>query len=291
MLIRSCASSANLGPGFDCLGIAWQLYNDIDFELSDFVELLGCEEKYRGEDNLALVSYRRTLEYAGAPVGNVRIRFVNTQIPCSRGLGSSAALIIAGVTAANELNALGLSKAQLFEIATLIEGHPDNIAPALFGGFTASSMDEGRPVTARVPLSEALCFTALIPDFELSTALSRSVLPESYSRAEAVFNLSRTALLLRAMESGDGELLKVALQDKIHQPYRMGLISGVELAGSLAAKHGAFGMCISGAGSTLLCVSGEGDFREKLSADISHTLPGWQVLSVSPEPEGVRIVG
>ena len=290
MLIRSCASSANLGPGFDCLGIAWQLYNDIEFELSERDIILGCEEKYCGEDNLALTAYRKTLEYAGAPIGKVKISFVRTDIPTSRGLGSSAALITAAVTAANELNGLGLTKEQLFAIATSIEGHPDNIAPALFGGFTASSMDGEKPVTARFDMSDGLYFTVLIPNFELSTALSRSVLPKSYSRADAVFNISRTALMIKAMESGDTCLMSTALQDRIHQPYRMGLITGAEVAQRLAYENGAGGICISGAGSTLLCISDDENFTDKMSTAMADEIPGWKVISVKQDTEGVRII-
>ena len=139
MIVRVPASSANLGPGFDSFGIAWKLYNEIRFELAEEgLSISGCDERYRGEDNLACVAFTRVLQSCGRERCGLRINFEKTEIPVSRGLGSSAALITAGVLAANALCDLGLEKSELFDIATSVEGHPDNIAPAMFGGLTVS---------------------------------------------------------------------------------------------------------------------------------------------------------
>ena len=133
MIVRVPASSANLGPGFDSFGIAWQLYNEIDFHITEGgLEITGCAEQYRNEDNLAYRGFRRVLERCCVPFSGVSIRFGRCAIPVSRGLGSSAALIAAGVTAANELYELGLSRAELLLLATEVEGHPDNVAPAIY---------------------------------------------------------------------------------------------------------------------------------------------------------------
>ena len=235
MIVRVPASSANLGPGFDSFGIAWQLYNEISFQLSDETEILGCAEGYQNEENLALRAYRRVLERCGVrEEGGVSIRFGKTSIPVSRGLGSSAALITAGVMAANELYGLGLSRDELFLLATEVEGHPDNVAPALYGGLSVSAMAGGRAVTRRFPVSDKLFFTALIPPFELSTALARSVLPESVSRADAVFNVSRGALVLRALGDGDAELLAFAMD--FRRAYRG---AGVRRGRALHLRRGA----------------------------------------------------
>ena len=175
MIVRVPASSANLGPGFDSFGIAWQLYNEIDFQITeDGFSISGCAEQYQNENNLACRGFRRVLERCGIPYTGVSIRFGRCAIPVSRGLGSSAALIAAGVTAANELYELGLSRSELLLLATEVEGHPDNVAPALYGGLGVSAMDGGRAITRRFPLSDRLHFAALVPPFELSTALSRS---------------------------------------------------------------------------------------------------------------------
>jgi len=290
MIARVPGSSANLGPGFDCFGIAWQLYNEVEFEKREGLLIEGCDRQYCNESNLAYAAYRAVLESAGIADKGAYIRFGRTDVPVSRGLGSSSVLICAGVIAANELYGLRLPKEKLFEIATAAEGHPDNIAPALFGGFTASTMENGKPITAHFPVSDKLRFTVLIPDFELSTALARSVLPGEYSRGDAVFNVSRAAMLIRAMADGDGALMSVAMQDKIHQPYRAGLIEGYEKVNEWARELGCCGMCISGAGSTLLCVSTDEGFTQRMEQRIKRNYPGWRAIAVQPDLSGAVIL-
>lgn len=289
MIIRVPASSANLGPGFDSFGIAWQLYNEIDFQIAEELSISGCDEQFCNENNLAYVAYRRVLERCGIGDEGVAIRFGRTAIPVSRGLGSSAALIVAGVMAANELYQLGLSRDELFLLATEVEGHPDNVAPALYGGLTVSAMNGGRALTRRFPISDKLHFIALIPPFELSTALARGVLPDSVSRADAIFNISRAALLLRALGDGDAQLLSFAMDDRIHQPYRSKLIDGFTHARIEAQECGAAGICISGAGSTLLCVASRDDFADRMETALTLSLPGWEVKELQPDLSGAMI--
>ena len=289
MIVRVPASSANLGPGFDCFGIAWQLYNEIEFTPDKDIEITGCDEKFCSADNLAYKAYAMTLEKGGVKEKGVHIHFKNTDIPVSHGLGSSSALIVGGVIAADALYDLKLSDMEKLEIATAIEGHPDNVAPALLGGLTASTMVGSDPVTVHFPLSDRLIFAALVPPFELSTALARSVLPSSVSRADAVFNVSRAALVLNALGSGDAALLGVGMEDRVHQPFRLPLIEGWETAEKLSADCGGKAFCISGAGSTLLCASNEKDFSEKLQAKIS-ILPGWRVIPLRPDFEGAKVL-
>ena len=287
MLIRLPATSANLGPGFDCFGIAWQCYDEIEFCPSDTVHIEGCAGEYRNENNLALRGWRAAFAAAGRRAENVRIRFGRTEIPVCRGLGSSAALSAGGAAAAAALFPLGLGRQGILDAAAAVEGHPDNAAPAIFGGLTASAMVDGRAKTVGFPVSEKLRFTALIPDFELSTALSRSVLPEKVSRGDAIFNVSRAALLLHAMGEGDLSLLAAAMEDRLHQPYRWGLIRGGERAAGLARDCGAAAVCISGAGPTLLCVAGEEDFPRKIREALAGALPGWTVRELPVERRGI----
>ena len=289
MIVRVPASSANLGPGFDCFGIAWQLYNEIEFIPAEDIEITGCDEKYRNADNLACKAFFMTLEKGGVKEKGVHIRFGSTDVPVSRGLGSSSALIVGGVIAADALYDLKLSDMEKLEIATAIEGHPDNVAPTLLGGLTASTMVGRDPVTVHFPLSDKLSFAALVPPFELSTALARSVLPNSVSRADAVFNVSRSALVLNALGSGDAALLGVGMEDRVHQPFRLPLIDGWETAQKLSADCGGKAICISGAGSTLLCASNEADFSEKLREKIP-ALPGWRVIPLRPDFEGAKTI-
>ena len=289
MIVRAPASSANLGPGFDCFGIAWQLYNYIEFSPADELIITGCDEKYANPENLACRSFTLALKKRGIGEKGVKIDFKETDIPVSRGLGSSSALIVAGALAADGMYSLGLSKEELLEVTTEIEGHPDNVAPALLGGLTASTMVGADPVTVHFPLSEKLHFAALVPPFELSTALARSVLPEKITKADAVFNVSRAALVLNALGSGDAALLGVGMEDRVHQPYRFPLIEGHELAESIVKKCGGKAICISGAGSTLLAVSDEAGFDKKLQNEISP-LAGWRVISLKPDFEGAQII-
>ena len=289
MIVRVPASSANLGPGFDCFGIAWQLYNEIEFTPGENIEISGCDERFRNAENLAYRAYAAALEKGNVKEKGVHIRFGRTDIPVSRGLGSSSALIVGGVIAANAMYDLKLSDMEMLEVATAVEGHPDNVAPALLGGLTASTMVGSDPVTVHFPLSDKLNFAALVPPFELPTALARSVLPPSVSRADAVFNVSRAALVLNALGSGDCALLGLGMEDRVHQPYRLPLIEGWEKAKELVIDCGGKAMCISGAGSTLLCASDETDFSEKLSAEISH-LHDWRVIPLLPDFDGAKTV-
>ena len=291
MKFRIPASSANLGPGFDCFGIAWQCYNEIEFiPREEGLVVSGCEEKYCNEDNLAYKAYRAVMAWAGQRESGLEIRFGRTDIPVSRGMGSSAALIVGGVVAANAINGLELSGSELLAIATSVEGHPDNIAPALFGGFTVSAMDGIAAITTHFPISEKLFFTLLIPDFELSTELARSVLPVNVSRQDAIFNISRSALLIKALERGDRQLMRIALEDKLHQPYRTKLINGYDSAEAAAKKLDAMGICISGAGSTLLCIADRPEFSAELEKELKESLPGWKVLGVKPDLQGVKMI-
>ena len=288
--VRVPASSANLGPGFDCFGIAWQCYNEMKFEKSDEVIITGCPEEYRNADNMAYQAFMRTLKEAGKEAKGLEIHFGKTDIPVSRGLGSSAALISGAVMAANALYDLGFSKERLFEIATDIEGHPDNVAPAMFGDFTVSAMSNGKPVTRHFPVNEKLTFCCMVPDFELRTSLARSVLPATYEKPDALFNISRSALLIRAIGDGDTELLKIAMEDRIHEPYRYRLIEGVDKAREMALSAGAAAMCISGAGSTLLAIGDNEAFYKTLSVEVPKVFPGWKVMKMILDRNGGQIV-
>ncbi len=292
MKILVPASSANLGPGFDCFGIAWQLYNELEFiPGGDRLVITGCGEKYSNENNLAYRAYKAVLERFHLAPEPLKINFLRCDIPISRGLGSSSALLVAGLMAANAIHGLSMSRDELLSVATALEGHPDNVAPALFGGLTASAVEAGIPLSVRYPLSPRLFFTALIPPFELSTELSRKVLPHDVPRADAIFNVSRAALMLSALGSGDIALLRAAMADRLHEPYRRALIDGYDTARGLAYTHGAEAMCISGAGSTLLCVAAHPDLAANISADLAAHLPGWRAVSLLPELEGARIEG
>lgn len=288
--IRVPATTANIGPGFDTFGCALALYNTFTFaETAAGLQFAGCEAAFCNEENLAVVAYRCVMDALGLPMPGLQIS-IDTGIPICRGLGSSASLIAAGAAAANALHGSPYTRLELLGICNDIEGHPDNLAPALLGGLVASYVDNGRPVAARYAVHPDLRFTALSPDFQLSTHLARSVLPKTVPFADAVFNVSRSAVLLKAMEEGNGELIRASLDDRLHQPYRSSLIHGYEEVRALALSCGALGFCISGAGPTLLCLSMDEAFDARLAPKLSALPHSWQLLSLPIDHDGVQVM-
>ena len=288
--IRVPATTANLGPGFDAFGCALSLYTDVTFEeTEEGLEITGCDEAFTGPDNMAYTSYCAVLASLSEEVRGVKIH-IESNIPVCRGLGSSAALLVAGAMGANVLRGNKLSTQGLLNITNAMEGHPDNLAPAFYGGLTASMVDNGLPVTVSFPLHPDWEFIALIPDFNLPTTLARSVLPKDVSRADAIYNISHGAMVLKALELGDEKLLRNAMQDRIHQNYRKKLIADYEKIEGLIRTTGA-AFCLSGAGPTLLCITRNPGLEEKLAKKLPQiTDANWQVLPLHVEFEGARVI-
>ncbi|MBR2044469.1 MAG: homoserine kinase [Clostridia bacterium] len=289
--VRVPATTANLGPGFDCVGCAFTLYNTLTFTLTDeALSFSGCDEKYANAENLAFIGFRDVFSYLSLPTPGVHISFDQISVPVSRGLGSSAALIVAGSCAANFLSGNKLSKEQLLAICNKIEGHPDNLSPAIYGGLTASVTRGDNAYSVRYGIHPSLRFVALVPDFELLTSLARSVLPKEIAFKDAVFNTSHLAVLLKALETGDKALISLALDDKLHQPYRRALIKGYDQAEAFAKELGALAFCLSGAGPTCLCLTDSDGFAEKMEEKLRSIGLNWQVLSLPVDTEGAKII-
>ena len=288
--IRVPATTANLGPGFDAFGCALSLYTDVTFEETEAgLEITGCDEAYAGPDNIAYTAYCAVLASLSEEVRGVKIH-IDSQIPICRGLGSSAALLVAGAMGANVLRGNRLSTQGLLNITNAMEGHPDNLAPALYGGLTASMVDNGLPVTVSFPLHPDWEFLALVPDFELSTSVARQALPTEYDRADAVYNISHGAMVLKALELGDEKLLHKAMQDRIHQPYRKKIIRDYEKIEGLIRTTGA-AFCLSGAGPTLLCITRNPGLQEKLANKLdSITEAKWTMLPLHVEFQGAKVI-
>ena len=288
--IRVPATTANLGPGFDAFGCALGLYTDVTFEETEWgLEITGCDEAYTGPDNLAYVSYCAVLNSLSEEVRGVKIH-IDAHIPICRGLGSSAALLVAGAMGANVLRGSKLSTQGLLNITNAMEGHPDNLAPAFFGGLTASMVDNGLPVCVSFPLHPDWEFLALVPDFDLPTSKARAVLPEQISRADAIYNVSHGALVLKALETGDEKLLRTAMQDKLHQNYRKKLIADYEKIEGLVRTCGA-AFCLSGAGPTLLCITRDKGLQEKLGKKLDAiTTASWQMMPLHVEFQGAHVI-
>ena len=283
--VRVPATTANLGVGFDTLGCALRLYNTLRFTLSDKLSFSGCDEEYQTPDNLAYQGFAAVYTHEGQPVPDVHID-ISAGIPVCRGLGSSAAMIAAGALAANELGQFHLDAPALLAIVTPIEGHPDNLAPALFGGLTASMMAGGQVYTVSYPVHPELRFVLLSPDFPLSTHAARSVLPQSVPFPDAVGQLSRLALLPKALELGDEALIAHCLKDHLHQPYRFPLIAESDTLRALAHDLGCDAFCISGAGPTLLCVTRDSTLAERLSASAAGLKHHWHIQELAVDHAG-----
>ena len=289
--VRVPATTANIGPGFDCLGMALSLYNRIYFQESGTgLRINGCDRMYAGEDNLAYVGYLKTLAKCGVkePEG-LEIEIVG-EVPISRGLGSSATMIVAGIMGADRIHSLGLSREDMLLIANGIEGHPDNVAPAIYGGLTAAVVRDDGPVVMQYAVSEDLRFTALVPDFETSTHEARAILPETIKRTDGVYTAGCLSILFKGLETGDERALAAALDDRLHQPYRKTLIPGFDEIRETALKNGAAGLVISGSGSTLLAVGGGKDFKDRMKEDLKSFKEDWQVMNLAVDPEGAKVI-
>ncbi len=266
------ATSANLGPGFDALGIALNRYNSFYIKRVDKTDFIN--------ENLVYRSYRKVFELLDKAFIDVEIK-MDANIPVSRGLGSSAACIVGGVMGANEMLGRPLSKEEILEITTMIETHPDYVAPAFYGGLVTSVMEGDKVYFCQLPIKNELEFISLVPDFKLSTSLAREVLPKTISYKDGVYNVGRVGLLLAALTRGRDDLLKHAFKDKLHQPYRGDLIQGFDEIMDFASNNGALGCYLSGAGPTIMCVlnSENLEFEEKVKTYMKRNYPNWMVYS------------
>lgn len=264
--IRVPATSANLGPGFDCLGLALDIWNENSFEpageMSFRVTGEGADKLDNHPKNLLTKSFAQVYEVCGKTFTGVKVESHNN-ILLSSGLGSSAAAIVAGLFGANELLDRPLDTGELLKLATQIEGHPDNVAPALLGGLVVSVMDEDEIIARKHEVPE---FTIVIvkPSIDLSTQAARAVLPKTISRADAIFNIGRTSLVVDALRCGDLDLLKKVMDDRLHQPYRLEHVPGGKPAYETAKKFGA--AALSGAGPSIIC------FTERENANAALTM-------------------
>jgi len=257
------ATSANLGPGFDCIGMALDLYNEIEFyslpeEASLKIEIEGEGEGLLSQekDNLVYTSFLKIFEKLNLPVPGISLKLKNN-IPLSRGLGSSSAAIVGGLAIGNKLSGNCLSTQELLNLAVEIEGHPDNVAPAIYGGIVISLQEEEGSISEKLEVQlEELACSVLVPEFELSTEKARDVLPIEIPLCDTVFNISRMAFLVQAFYTQNYSLLRKATEDRVHQIYRDILIPGMKDIFLEAIQQDAYGCAISGAGPSLLIIHG-----------------------------------
>lgn len=293
--VKVPATTANIGAGFDCLGMALPIYNTITIE-ETVLPGTGVEINLINEDEtpLDLLSEQVPLDENSIIYKAVELLYnsigqtpselkinVQTNIPIARGLGSSASVIVGGLLAANELLGHPADEVALLSIATEVEGHPDNVTPALVGGLVLTSQeDDGRIVYTKLKWPDEWAITVCIPDYELSTEISRSVLPKEVPMSDAVFNLKRMGMFVQAVNNADADLMKLALQDRLHQPYRMKLVPGLDkITENLKHFDDVLGCVLSGAGPAILVISLKNNL-EKIKAVVKET---WEDMNVKAE--------
>ena len=255
VMVAAPASTANLGPGFDCLGLAVNLHNVLEMSPADDgvrveVEGEGADSLPRGARNLMVRAARRAFDSIGRAPAGLSLR-VRNEIPLSSGLGSSAAAVVAGMMAANEMADGKMSRQDLLRLASGMEGHPDNAAASLYGGLNLVTTVSGMPVARKVPVADLKLIVAL-PHLQISTKEMRRALPRHVPLRDAVFNLGRALFTVEALRSGDFDLLEMAMADRLHQNQRLRFIPGGETAMTAARKAGAAAVALSGAGPSLV---------------------------------------
>ncbi len=291
--VRVPATIANLGCGFDCFGLALPIYNTVSIQETVLpgsgIEINIYNENDNEENianiptdknNIVYQAIELLYNFIGQSPAELKID-ISTQIPVARGLGSSASVVVGGLMAANELLGRPADKAVITSIATEIEGHPDNVIPAVYGGVNLSSWeDDGSVVHSQLPWHNDWKITVCIPDYELATDISRSVLPENVQLKDAIFNLRRTAMFVSALYSKDEELLKLSLKDRLHQPYRTKLVPGLNsIMKNLKHTDGVFGSALSGAGPSIVVFSKK-ESLDEIKEIVTKT---WEDINVKAE--------
>lgn len=305
--VKVPATSANLGPGFDCFGLALPIYNTITVEETVYpttgleINVFTDKENQPNDfhiptdsSNIVYKAIELLYAYTGQTPPAMRIN-INADIPIAKGLGSSASVIVGGIVASNKLLGNPADLEALLSIANEIEGHPDNIAPAMLGGFVLSSAeDDGRVAYRKIEWPQEWKLTVCIPDYELSTSISRSVLPEEVAIKDAAYNAKRCAMFIEALHTKDAELMKLAMSDKLHQPHRVRLVPGLDdIIGRLKHEENVIGTVLSGAGPSMLVIS-QGNNVENIREKINDIWHGHgvraDIRTVNIETNGLEIL-
>ncbi len=296
--VRVPASSANLGPGFDCLSLALGLYNQVEMEILPE----GWEIRVAGEggpdiptdeSNLVLQAARQVFSRIRVHPTGLRLSLSN-KIPPARGLGSSAAAVVGGLVAANALSGSRLSTGELLKLAAKMEGHPDNVAPALLGGLTIAVQEGPEVIALKLEPPAGLIVLAAVPAFPLATRRARQVLPTRVTREDAVFSLGRAALLVGAMTTGRLDLLRTAMADRLHQPFREQLVPGLRDVIAAALDAGALGVALSGSGPSVIALSDRSDKVGVIAGQMrqafrKHHLEV-KIFTLAPDKHGASLI-
>lgn len=289
--VRVPATSANLGCGFDTLGIALTLYTEFEFEIiENGVEFYGFPKEYANEKNLVYTSLKKTLNILNKKISGVKIS-VKSKVPISRGLGSSATCVVGGIYGAYLLTETKINKDEIFNIATQIEGHPDNVSPAIYGGLSASCLTENKEaLTVKYNIDDRFIFLALVPNFETSTEQARLIMPNKYIKQDVIYSLSRLGVVLKAFETYDKLLLKKATGDKIHEPYRKKIINEYNEVKNICESIDSISFLISGSGSTLLNIIENEENIEKIELKLKKLKHNWQIIKLKADTKGTVVI-
>lgn len=288
--VRVPATSANVGCGFDTLGLALTLYATFGFEeIDEGLEIIGCEDKYKNENNLVYTSLQYALKHLNKKIKGVRI-VIDSDVPNSRGLGSSAVCIVGGIVGAYLLTKSPIVRKDILQLATEVEGHPDNVAPAIWGGLCASVMKDGEVATLSHRLDNRLLFQALIPDYETKTADARNVLPKVLPYKDIIYSLSRLPLVIDALKNYDLQNLTRVQGDKLHEPYRETLIHEFEDVKKICQTFDSVFFYISGSGSTLMNIVKDEANLLFIENELKQLKHNWRSLHLKPDNEGFKIL-
>jgi homoserine kinase len=261
--VKVPATSANLGPGFDALGLALDLWNEAEFvqtrdkKMALTIEGEGMDVLPKDESNAVVEAALQVYKLAGRPCNGLKIHCIN-RVPLGSGLGSSSAALLTGMLGANAILGAPFSREEILKLAIETEGHPDNVAPAMLGGLVASIIHESHVVSLRLTLTgqrTPIHITVVFPDFDFPTKQARALLPRQIDRKDAIYNISRAVIVTEAFRLGDLDMLAEAMTDKLHQPYRIPLIPGAQAAMDAMKKAGASAVALSGAGPSLIAFS------------------------------------
>ncbi len=283
------ATSANLGIGYDTLGMAVSLYSHFTFERAETLTITGCPEQFQNEDNLVYESFVNALAEWGEEAFPVAID-ISTEVPVARGLGSSSTCVVAGIMGAAALTGHTVTREELVAIATAVEGHPDNVAPAILGAAVCSFTPEGElPRCLRYEVSDRLRFITIIPPYEVHTSDARKVVPTQVPLSTAVWQMGRIAGLTRGLETGDLDLIAAANDDRLQEPYRRALIPDYEAIRETCLTGGAKTMWISGSGSTLMAVTDDTIVAKFLQVRLKERFPECATHILSCDRDGAQI--
>ena len=283
------ATSANLGIGYDTLAMAVSLYAHFTFDHADELVITGCPEEFQNEDNLVYQSFTQALGTWGVDPFPIALD-IQTEIPVARGLGSSSTCVVAGIMGAAALTRHTVTREELVAMATAIEGHPDNVAPALLGAAVCSFTPAGElPRCLRYEVSDRLRFVTIIPPYEVHTSEARKVVPQEVPLSTAVWQMGRIAGLTRGLETGDTNLIAAANDDRLQEPYRRELIPDYDAIRRTCLEGGAKTLWISGSGSTLMAVTDDTIVAKFLQVRLREEFPSCETHILTCDNAGAQI--